>query len=306
MAKTQFIDIPPELAPLQAKALEQRDRYVLGVVQGHKREPSKKQKRELKRSAIIDHGQQGRGSLFRYLSPFWTTLSDPAKNSWRDAAINSNLTNWQLYISDNAARIRDDIETPTTPSTIWQVRAGRILVEPPAFAVILRQDHPQQYVVANPVRGKSWKDELVTVDEIFDLPLELSISYKSNLTQVSPRPSLFFGARVWTSYQGQDIFQNHTIRFDPVSDWTRGSLTISHQRGILIGYRLLLTVVGYNGELLFDNVSAFHTGTNWARDPRCDNINKEFKNAFALVPPFWIPSFIQPGVSFSSQYPPAL
>src|SRR5690606_30814919 len=104
MARTQFIDVPDELKNLELAALERRDRFFLGVCQGHKRLPSKKQKRLLSRPSVVNSPQEGRGSLFRYLAPLWRGLTTEQKNVWKDAAAYSSLTNWQLFISDNAAR----------------------------------------------------------------------------------------------------------------------------------------------------------------------------------------------------------
>ena len=306
MAKTQTIVVDDELKNLQAKAIEQRDRFILGVAQGHKHEPSKAQKKLLRRPAVVNSPQQGRGSLFKFLSPYWRSLNDTQKNTWRDAAVFSSLTNWQLFISDNAARIRNDLIFPETPSDIWQVRAGRILIQSPATEISLKQEHPQEYVVAQKIQGKPWKFEIVTITENFSLPLEIKISYKASLIATGATQVARYRASVWTSYQGQDIYNDYSINFNPSTDWTQGSVTVSNLPGILIGYTLYLEIEGYTGELLFDNIQATHSGSNWARDPRCDEVNKVFKKAFASVPPFWIPVSLPEGSSFVSAYPPSL
>lgn len=306
MAKTQTITTPDELKNLQAKAVEQRDRFILGVAQGHKREPSKMQKKLLKRAAVVNSPQEGRGSLFKFLSPYWRSLTDMQKATWASAAVYSNLNNWQLFISDNAARIRNSISFPATPSDVWQVRAGRILIESPATEIILKQEHPQEYVVAQKIVGKSWKYELVTITETFSLPLELKISYKADLSATGPTQYARYFARVWTSYQGEDIYTDFAIDFNPSTDWTEDTVSTSGLRGIIIGYILYLDIEGYTGELLFDNIQANHSGTNWARDPRCDDVQKTFTKAFAAVPPFWVPVSLSTGASFATEYPPAL
>jgi hypothetical protein len=305
MARTSTITVPDELRNLQAKAIEQRDRFVLGVAQGHKREPSKAQKRLLKRPAVVNSPQEGRGSLFRFLSPYWRGLNGTQKAIWSSAALFSNLTNWQLFISDNAARIRNSVTFPATPSDIWQVRTGRILIESPATEIILKQEHPQSYQVAEKIPSTPWKQQIVTLTEVFSLPLEIAISYKANLTPVGDEQIARYRAAVWTSYQGQDILTPLDINFDPSTDWTQDSISTSGLRGILIGYTLYLEISGYTGELLFDNIVAMHSGTNWARDPRCDNISKQFEKSFASVPPFWIPVSLPTGSSFVTVFPPA-
>lgn len=295
MAKTEAIEVPDELKNLQRKSVEQRDRFYLGVCQSHKREPSKIQKKIIKEK-----------SLFGYLATFWRELTPEQKAVWSEAGAFSSLSNWQLYISDNAARIRNNLTLDVPPSDLWQVNAGRLTVEAPASQILLKQEHPQQYLVAQKVVGQSWKREIVSIDEVFSLPLELEIRYKSDLSSTGPTQSARYFARVWTSYQGVDIFTDYPIDFSPSADWTEASLTISGLRGIIIGYTLYIGFSGYTGTLLFDNIRAIHGGTNWALDPRCDAIDTTFKKAFASVPPFWIPDTLPSGASFESVYPPAL
>jgi hypothetical protein len=306
MARTQFVDVADELKNLERKALERRDRFILGVVQGHRREPSKAQKRLLKRAAIINSPQEGRGSLFKFLSPLWRVLTPTQKAVWATAGSKMSLSNWQTFISDNAERIKNSLTLSVPPSELWQVRAGTLLIEAPASEIILKQEHPQSYWIAQKVVGASWKRELVFLNEVFSLPLDLEIRYKADLTaEGSPQVARYM-ARVWTSYQGEDIETDFAINFNPSTDWTLATLEISGLRGIIIGYTLFLEISGYRGELLFDNIRAVHGGTNWALDPRCDKINQTFEKAFALVPPFWIPVSLPAGASFVSSFPPAL
>ena len=306
MARTQFLDIPDELKNLYDASLEKRDRFVLGVVQGAKREPSKAQKALLRRPAIIASPMTARGSLFRFLSPLWRALSPAQKAVWTAGGVPSGLTNWQTFISDNAARIKNSLTLSVPPSELWQVRAGHIKIVAPATELVLKQEHPLDYWITQKVPGRSWKKELVLIRETFSLPITLEIRYKSDLTaEGSPQIARYL-ARVWTSYQGEDIETDFAINFDPSTDWTFATVETSALRGIVIGYTLFLEITGYRGELLFDNIRAVHSGTNWARDPRCDAINQTFQKAFSVVPPFWIPVSVPAGASFVSSFPPSL
>lgn len=306
MAKTQSVEVPDELKNLQRKALEQSDRFVLGVMQGHKREPSKRQKRLLNRPAVVNSPMEGRGSLFRYLAPLWRSLTPEQKEVWREAGTFSNITNWQLFISDNAARIRNSLTLSVPPSDLWQVRAGRFLIEDPATEIILKQEHPQSYWVTQKIPGAPWKYQLVNLVESFSLPLELQIRYKSDLTPVGGTQRARYYASVWSSYQGVDRFTDAVIDLNPSTDWVLDTVSISNVIGHVIGYTLYIEIVGYRGEVLFDNIRAIHSGSNWARDPRCDEIDKTFSKAFAVVPPFWIPVSLPEGAEFYSAFPPAL
>lgn len=175
--------------------------------------------------------------------------------------------------------------------------------------------------------------------ENFSLPLELQIRYKSDLVpaggtseyippagnacdfelleytvsetfdfdfSVGAGGSARYYAEVWTSYQGEDVMHVVEVPIDPSTDWTLDTASISGLRGIIIGYTLYIEIVGYRGTLLFDNIRALHSGSNWARDPRCDDITKIFTKGFAIVPPFWIPVSLPTGASFSTVFPPAL
>jgi len=305
MAKTAFQDVPDELKNLHRKSVQNRDRFIHGVVQSQRREMSKAQKRLLKRTANIHSPMQGRGSMFRFISPYWHALTDAQRAAWKASAAYSALTNWQLFISDNAARFKNSVSFPGTPSDVWQVRAGQIVIESPAAEILLRQDHPQAYVVAQKVAGQTWKKEIVEVVEVFGLPLTVGISYKSDLTPTGGTQRARLYADVLYSYQGVDRHAYVEVNFDPSTGWVADSATLSSVRGTLIGYTLYLDVYGYTGTLLFDNVRAEHGGTNWARDPRCDDISKTFENAFAMVPPYWSPDSLPSGASFSTVYPPS-
>jgi len=306
MVRTISVEVTDELKHLYNNALERRDRFYLGVIQGHKRMPSKAQKKLLKRSAIINSPMTARGSLFKYLSPLWRALTDGQKTAWKDAGVFSFLSGWQLFISDNASRIRNSISFPVTPSELWQVRTGYIKIEGPASQFIISQAHPLDYVVVQKVVGRSWKKEMVTIHEVFSLPVTLKIRYKSNLSVYGGGQIARYKITVWTSYQGEDIYTDFSINFDAVTDWKSATVSTSGLRGIIIGYTLFIEIVGYRGELLFDNIEATHSGTNWALDPRCDEINKTYTKAFALVPPFWVPVSQPAGASFSSIFPPVL
>jgi len=295
MAKTQTIEIPDELKNLESKALERSDRFVYGTVQAHKSEPSKARKKLIKEM-----------SLFGYLATIWRTLTDEQKNVWRIAGGTTSLTNWQLFVSDNAARLRSELELNTPPSYLWQVRAGYINITSPACSILLKQEHPINYWVTQKIAKRPWARELVYIEENFSLPIDLEIRYKSNLTACGSEQRARYYVEVWTSYQGEDIMHEVAIDFDPVKDWTFETVDIASLRGIIIGYTIYIDVFGYTGTLAFDNLAVVHGGTNWARDPRCDEIDKTFKKAFAIVPPYWIPVDVGDGVSYSSVYPPSL
>src|SRR3972149_1247277 len=106
MARTQFIDVPDELKNQFNASIERRDRFIHGVAQSHKREPSKAAKALLRRTAQIASPQVGRGSMFKYLSPLWKALTTTQKNVWKAAGVYSGLNGWELFVSGKAERVK--------------------------------------------------------------------------------------------------------------------------------------------------------------------------------------------------------
>jgi hypothetical protein len=287
------MDIPDELTGVALASLEQRDRYILGVVQGHKRLPSRNGRYALR-------GQ----SLFKFLAPFWWALTTEQKNIWKAAGVISTITGWQLFISDSAQRIRNDMDIGNNPSLLWQVRIGYITIESPADHIVLRQIHPRDYWIVRKKRGQPWKKELAQVREFFNLPLELEVRYRANLTPVGGEQVCRLYAAVWTSYQGVDYTTKSGIDLDPDTDWVHETAEISELRGIIVAYELWIEIRGYQGEILFDNIRAIHSATNWARDPRFDNMSQTFVKQYAIVQPFWEPIEQPAGAQYRTVFEP--
>lgn len=293
MARTSFIDVPDELRNQFSQSIEQRDRYILGVVQSHKKLPSRNKKYQLR-------GQ----SLFKFLAPFWMALTPEQKQVWKDAGAYSNISGWQLFISDSAARIRNDLTIGTPPSNLWQVRIGLIEIQSPANKILLKQEHPLDYWIAKKMAGKPWKLELIQIRENFSLPLEIQMRYKSDLsTSGSPQRARFF-AELTVSYQGVNRVSQHAIDFSPSVGWTYANLVIDGIKGIIIGYELFIDIEGYQGKILLDNVRSIHGGTNWARDPRFDQMDKIYTKEFKLVQPYWEPVEQPEGAYYQTVFEP--
>jgi hypothetical protein len=306
MAKTVTMQTPEELKPLQRKSIQQRDRFFYGVVQSQRRLLSRRQRALLTRPAITNSPMAGRGSLFKKFSPMWRALSSGAKIMYKDAGVPSFLTNWQLYISDNAARLRNSLPLEQPVSELWQVRTGRIVINSPATKLLLQQDHQRSYDVTRKMRGTPWKEELVKITEYFFLPLQLQIRYKTNLSAVGGVQRARYFARIWSSYQAVKIYTDLAIDFDPSTDWEYAEVELSEIKGMIISYTLYIDIFGYTGEILFDNLRCIHSGQNWVRDPRCDNVTRTFKGGFSTVAPFWQVVEQPTGANFATVYPPAL
>ena len=306
MVKTSYVGTPDELRQLAQKSFQQRDRYILGVVQSQRRELSRAKKRELSRAAKVASPQKGRGSLFKYFSPFWRSLTSAQKAVWTQAAAVSGLNGWQLFISDSAARIKNYLQFGSDPNLLWQVRTGYIKIESPANNILLKQEHPLSYWVQSHVRGMSWKKTLQNLTEYFSLPLSLKIRYKSNLIPSGSIQRLRYFAIVKSSYQGVDRETEVICNLNPSTDWAEVSASLSSVIGYIISYILYIEVYGYVGELFIDNLRCEHGGFNWVRDPKSNEMDKIFIKQFAIIKPFWEIVNQPVGASFQSVFPPAL
>jgi hypothetical protein len=306
MARVSNNLTPDEMKPLVRTTLQQGDRFRLGVVQSQRRILSRRARKLLTRPAITNSPMSGRGSLFKKFSPMWRALTTSQKNVYRDAGAVSGLTNWQLYISDNAIRLRTSQPLEVPPVTTWQVRTGYFSINSPSEHVLITQEHKLDYLITRKMKGMPWKEELATIREFLGLPLTLGIRYKSNLIAEGSTQRVRYFADIWYSYQGVDLIKTLEINIDPVADWDYHTVTLSSIRGIIIGYTLKIEIFGYTGTLLFDNLRAIHGGQNWVRDPRCDNVTRIFQKQFSDVLPYWKQEILPSDVEFATVFPPAL
>lgn len=294
MAKTSTINFPSELSEDMKKAIKQSDRFTLGSVGGKGNWTTRSKKRRYRNI-----------SLFRFLAEFWAELSETEKDEWREAGLPSFLTNWQLYISMNAAQIRNGLAITNTASEKWQTLTCRLVVESPAEELKIKQSHQYQYWETESIPGEWWKERLTLVTELVTLPLTVGLSYKANLSAVGSEQIARYFARVWSIYQGEDYFTEVGVDLNPSTDWTTDENTLSEVPGYIQNYDLFFHLKGYQGTLNFDNIRAEHTEQNWARDPRCDDPRREFKRGFAVVRPYWVPEVLPEGADFDVSYPPA-
>ena len=291
MAKTQSLDIPPGQEFLHRQSIQQRDRFILGVVQSQTRIAPLPEKQRLRSQ-----------SIFRILSPYWQALTDDEKASWSLSGATSGLTGWQAFISENSGARRIGQTIPVDPSNFHTGNVGLIasVSNDSHFSAI--QFHPQKYLVTRPVPGQTWKSELVTITESFAFPLTLRLRYLFSVQGTGTGAVARYFARVTTSYQGEDIVRDYPITLVPGAAWREVTLTITGQLGFFVGYELHLEMINHSAFLYFDNIEANHSGTNWARDPKCNQVDRIFTRAFSLVSPYWVVQRSTNLSSFNSDY----
>ena len=276
MAKTQTIQVTPGQEQLQRQALEQRDRFVLGVVQSHKSLPSLTTRRRLRAQ-----------SIFRILAPYWRALSDSEKATWSDSGDVSGLSGWQAFISENAGARRIGDTVPTDPSNFHTGNVGRLITLANTSDFLATQSHPQKYLALRPVPRQTYKSELTTITEPFSFPISLTIRYQFTQITAGTDPVARYFIRITTSYQGADIVREYSINFVSGDPWREVTLTITGQLGFFVSYELGLELKNQFAIFHFDNIVALHSGTNWARDPKCNEVDRIFRRAFSLVSPYW-------------------
>ena len=276
MVKTQSIQIPPGMERLQRRSVQQRDRFFLGVSQSQRSALSRPKKNQLRAQ-----------SLFSILAPFWRNLSADEKQSWRLAGVPTGLTNWQSYISQSAGYRRVGDTTPPEPSNFHTGNTGLISNSAGDDSLMITQLHPQKYLVARPIPGQRWKSELSTITEPFSFPITFSFNYfySPGVSAVGPSPTALLQIR--TSYQGQDVIRDYSFSLQTENAWTPATITVSNQLGYFVSYTVSIDCRVSPADLYFDNLEIVHTGTNWARDPRCNFVDRKFTRAFSLVSPFW-------------------
>lgn len=291
MAKAQFVVIPDELRDQFKGSFQLGDRFTFGTIKKARLISSRNRKAQLA-------GQ----SIFKVVSVLWKTLSQEERDAWiAVASANGWRSGWVLFVHDQAARLRFQLEGSAEPVDEHQGWVGNLFLDTDD-EIKITQLHPKNYWVSRPVPGFRNMREPVLVTEDFALPLTIQLSYSSDLEVTSGETIAKFYAEVWHSYQGQDLRTVFAIDLSIQTDWVVEDLTISNVLGHIIRYDLFFHIKGYTGNVWFDNIESEHSGQNWVRDPRCDDISKTFPKVFFQIPAHWAAVTLPDGVAFNSTY----
>jgi len=291
MAKVSFLDIPDGFDFSYNKALRINDRFTFSSIRLNNTFLSRKRKKGITQKSMLPQ-----------CSAMWATLDNDEKNLWLSAGEVMGLAGFKLFVADYVLRLQNDLTGVSIPSDLYQTYVGKMTIASPATKLLITQLHPLNYWVSAPVYGKQKMREPVLITESFDLPLELSISYKTNLTSFGDNPRARFYAIVYSLYQGRTIETFLKIDFDLISDWTSDNVSLSSIQGYIKGYALFIELNDVSGTLYFDNVKAVHSGLNWVRDSICRDIDQSFTKAFYQVPKNWVAVDISAGCFFGSVY----
>lgn len=291
MAKTSFISIPAGFEAIYNQNIQSGDRFLYPHVKVKRLFTSRSRKKGLTQK-----------SLLVQLAPVWASFSEEIKQAWTSAGAECDLTGFKLFVQDTSKRIANNISGYATPSELYQSMVGKIKIEAPAIGLKILQIHPQSYYISRKVSGTRSQYEPRLIQENLTLPLNIAISYKSDLVALDLNSIARFYVIVYSSYQGRTIENVCQIPFQLSHGWERLTNTINNVIGVFRGYTAFIELSNVRGTLLFDNVEITHTSQNWARDPFCNSIQTTFTKAFYQIPKHWAPFELENGAFYRSVY----
>ena len=292
MALVGYLEIPPELTALLKNLISSTSNRRTGAVRKAGYLPS--------RARVLNLTQR---SLLPQISGFWDGLTPQQQLNWKMAARTMGMNGWNLFVQDTSYRLKYGIPGLATPSTLHQYKVGRVEIKAPADRVVLRQYHPEKYYVSKKMRGDTTLRENVPVYEKLRLPLLLGMSYRAQLVPTSPEYRARYYATIYSSYQGRTIETVHGFDFDLSTGWKRDATSITEVIGKARSYDLWIELHHVRGWFEWDNVASEHSGSNYARDARCTDVNNELTTANFQIEASWEEQVLPFGSAFGSVYP---
>lgn len=292
MALINALTVPPELVDLWNKLFTVSDNRRYGAVRKIGYLTSRQKVTNLTTRSLLPQIRELRNGL---------TIQEV--NDWKTAAAAGGQNWWNLFVQDTSYRIKYGIAGIAHPSPLHQYKVGRIEIAAPATRVKLVQYHPNLYYINKKMRGSTTIREDIPITEKLLLPLTIGLSYKSNLGSNGATPKVEFYAIIKSSYQGRTIETKVGLELNLSSQWTSATATSSAVIGVARAYDLFIELTDVVGYIEFDNVVANHTGTNYARDKRCNDINNELTRVNFQIEKSWEELFLPAGTAFDSVYP---
>jgi hypothetical protein len=292
MAIIAGLEIPPELLRLFRDLMRVNDARRYGSLAKHGHLLSKQKKRDVSTRSLLPE-----------ISALWQALPAPTKSAWVLAGTASSYRGWNLFVQDTSYRLKHDIAGIATPSEFHQYKVGRLEINAPANSARLVQYHPEHYWKIKKVVGTKGQFDDVKVVERLALPLTIAVSYRTDLTATSGTPKARFYAQILSSYQGRDIETELVIEFNLQAGWTREIATVSEVVGVVRSYNVYLEFIDVRGWFEWDNVSCTHSGTNYARDFRCTDVNNTLTRSNYQIEKSWEETLLPAGAAFDSVYP---
>lgn len=293
MALTGFLEVPEELKILFQQLVRVNDAQRYGSVAKQGYFPTPYQKLKISTRSLLPR-----------ISELWNGLDTTQQNAWKLAGSQTNMNGWNLFVQDTAYRLKFGISGLATPSIYHQYKVGKIEINSPANGALLAQYHPAQYYKLSKVPGSKALYTDVKITEFLRLPLEVGLSFRSDLVSFGDEPIAEFYAEITSSYQGRDIITKVGFTIPLSSGWTRETATISEVIGVARSYNLWLNFNNVRGSFYWDNVLAYHSSNNFARDFRCTDVNNELTRINYMIEKSWEEEFLPNGTAFGSVYEP--
>ncbi len=291
MTKVSYVEIPSGLEASYTKGLQPGDRFTFSR--------TRVKSPFLSRAKIKVVTEK---SLLKSLAPVWAGFSDAERLAWKSAGSKNNQNGFRQFVQDTSQRMKQGVAGYATPNDIYQGNVGRILITSPAIGLQIEQAHPLTYYVLKKVAGTRSQYSPVAVNEPFALPLQIEISYKSDLTAIDGSAYARMYAIIISSYQGTNINNLVEILFDLSHDWSHEVSSISGVKGLIQSYSVFIEVFNATGTLYFDDVVISHSSENWARDPNCNAVAQNFTKAYVQVAKHWVATNPSDGAGFDSFY----
>lgn len=292
MAKITYLTVPPELEALYWQCLQSGDRFTVPRIRVKTGLLSKRKKLNLAQRSFLPQ-----------IRDIWVRFTPEQQAAWKTADFHNQKHGWRSFVADQTQRIKLGLTGSVTPNAYHQDIVGKIIIESPATELKIIQPHPFVYWTKKAVSGKKNMYTLVKVTERLTLPLNIGISFKSDLVATGEGAFAKYYADVLHFYQGQNLHTYLEVDCPLVSNWTRDENTLSDVLGFAVSYNLYIHLYNVQGEFHFDNVVAEHTSQNWARDILCKNVSQDFTGAFYQVPKHWSAITMPSGSAFYSEYP---
>lgn len=292
MAQVGALEIPPELLEAWQKLFAPTSNRRTGSIRKVGYLPSRKRVLELTNKSLLPQ--------VRYL---WNGLDDAQRLQWKAAAAVTKMNGWNLFVQDTCYRLKYGIPGLAQPSLLHQYKVGRIEIAAPAEKVVLKQYHPEKYYVSKKMRGDTQLREDVAIYEKFQLPLIIATSYRSALMSTRADYKARMYATIYSSYQGRTIETDVGFDFALETGWTRDSASVLDVLGVARSYDVTIELDGVRGWFEWDNPDMQHTGTNWARDRRCNDVNNELTRVDFQIEASWEEQFLPAKTAFDSVYP---
>lgn len=291
MAKVTYVDVDPPLQTAYDTALKSSDRYVGSTIRRNPIFSSIRRKKNLTQK-----------SLLPVITVAWNGLTSTQRTAWDTAAAFNSMNGFRLFVQEYVACYLNALTLPPTPDNEAQYLVGQMALSGSATAILLEQQHPFTYYVLRKVHGTRNQYEPILITENFSLPLTLGISWHTNLTASGGSPRARVYIEVISNYQGIDLTTVLEIPFGLTDAWQSDSVSLSSVVGIPRGYTVFLELFDVQGYCRVDNLNVEHSGQNWARDFRFNEMRRSFTRAFYQVARNWAAITIPLGAGYDSIY----